>query len=114
MNAINDRKSTRYNFKAQVDISQNQKRIAFGTLIDISVDGLGFTATPSLQVGETYLIDIRDVTTFECQIMQCSNFNRYGAKLLLSDRGKRRLARRLEAAVLELGLSEAEWRPSED
>jgi len=114
MNAINDRKSTRYNFRAQVDISQNQQRIAFGTLIDISVDGLGFTANPSLQVGETYLIDIRDVTTFECQIMHCSNFNRYGAKLLLTDRGKRRLAKRLEAAVLEFGLTEAEWRPRED
>lgn len=113
MHTINARKSVRYSFRAQVDISQGQKRIAFGTLIDISIDGLGFTASPSLQVGETYLVNVRDVTTFECKIVQCSNFNRYGAKLLLSDRGKRRLAKRLETTVRELGLKEAEWRLSE-
>lgn len=113
MHSTSARKSVRYNFRAQVDISQDQKRIAFGTLIDISVDGLGFTASPSLQVGETYLVTIRDVTTFECKIMQCTNFDRYGAKLLLSDRGKRKLAQRLEKTVNDLGLKEAEWRSND-
>ena len=113
MHSNNARKSVRYNIRAQVDISRDQKRISFGTLLDISVDVLGFTATPSLQVGEVYLITIRDVTSFECKIIHCSNFNRYGAKLLLSDRGKRRLATRLEKTVQELGLKEAEWRPIE-
>lgn len=113
MNMMNARRSVRYNFRAQVDISKDHKRIAFGTLIDISVEGLGFTASPSLEVGETYLVTISDVTTLECKIVQCSNFNRYGARLILSDNGKRRLAKRLENTVRELNLKEAEWRPDE-
>ena len=99
-----NRRSIRYDFTAPVDVSLNHRRIAYGTLIDISVDGLGFKASPPLVVGETYLVSIRGISAFQCKIMHCSDYNRYGARLLLTDNRKRKLAKRLEAAVNELGL----------
>jgi hypothetical protein len=90
------RRSRRYEFSAPIDISLGGRKISFGNLIDISKEGLGFRASPPLNVGETYLVSIREFGAVTCRILHCSEVNRYGATMIMSDGRKRRLARKLE------------------
>ena len=108
MGTRNLRRNKRFEFRAPVDISLNHQRVSFGTLIDISVSGLGFFASPPLQVGETYLVSVRDIASFQCKIAHCTNNRRYGGQLILSEDRKRRLAKRLAEAVEKFGLKEAD------
>lgn len=96
MNAQHLRRSKRYEFQAPIDVSLDARPVSFGTLIDISKDGLGFRASPTLNVGETYLVSIRDFASLTCRVLHCTNFNRYGAIILMSDGRKRKLAQKLE------------------
>ena len=90
------RRSRRYDFSAPIDISLGGRKISFGNLIDISKEGLGFRASPPLRVGETYLVSIREFGAVTCRILHCSEVNRYGATLIMSDGRKRRLENKLE------------------
>ncbi|MEO1322508.1 MAG: PilZ domain-containing protein [Pseudomonadota bacterium] len=96
MSSRNIRRSTRYSLNAPIDVSLSHKAVSFGTLIDISTDGIGFFASPTLTVGGEYLISIRGFGAMTCKILHCTNFNRYGAAIIMSDNRKKKLALKLE------------------
>ena len=81
---------------APIDISLDHKPVSYGTLIDISRDGVGFMASPTLTVGGEYLISIRGFGAVTCKILHCTNFNRYGATIIMSDNRKKKLALKLQ------------------
>ena len=92
------RKSERYNLRSGIDIALNGRRAAYGTLIDISRDGVGFEADPPLKVGEIYLMDIRHIGTMSCKVVQNHSYNKHGGVLQISEKRKREL----EARILDL------------
>ncbi|MEL7110073.1 MAG: PilZ domain-containing protein [Pseudomonadota bacterium] len=96
MSSRNIRRSKRYSLNAPIDVSLAHKPVSYGTLIDISRDGVGFLASPTLTVGGEYLISIRGFGAVTCKILHCTNFNRYGAAIIMSDNRKKKLALKLE------------------
>lgn len=102
------RKSERYSFSAPIDVSRNHEKCAFGSLKDISVDGIGFTARPALELGETYLVSIRGLAEFQCKIMHSGGIHHYGAQLILSDNRRRKLQTAIERYVEANGIKPLE------
>ncbi len=96
MNEGSIRKSTRYEHEVRIDVSLDGKKQAVGTLIDISKDGIGFRASPSLRVGGTYHVAIAEIGAFACRIKHCTNYNRYGGTLMIDDERRRKLGRKLD------------------
>lgn len=96
--SINMRRSQRYSMKRPVHVSLGQQRMAFGTLTDISKDGLGFRSRQMLSLGTVYTVAIGEFGALLCRIVNHSDIDRYGAVFTISDRRKQRL----EAQILEL------------
>jgi len=92
----NIRRSKRYSLNAPIDVSLDHKPVSFGTVIDISRDGIGFLASPTLTVGGEYLVSIRGFGALTCKILHCTNFNRYGAAIIMSDNRKKKLELKLQ------------------
>ena len=101
--SLYNRKSERYEVRASVDISKDHERASFGTLIDISRDGVGFFAEPTLTVGQIYLLSIAGIGAFSCKILHCTGHNRYGGVFQISEKQKRDLEPKiLEKAGVEV------------
>ena len=97
------RKSPRFEISTPLDVAQNGQRMAFGTLIDISRDGLGFIADPQITIGQTYLVTIKGIGGLACHVLHCSNHNRYGGDLRITDSRKARLDEEIQN-LLEQGI----------
>jgi len=80
-----------------VDVTVNHARVAFGTLIDVSRDGLGFKTHQQLRLGETYQIEIRGIGTFTSKIVNASR-GRYGGVFQISETRKNQLELRIKEA----------------
>lgn len=98
VSVLNKRRSERYALTKLVDVSQGQRRMAFGVLIDISKHGLGFRSRQALSLGAIYTISVRDLGTLQCRIVNHSDIDRYGVVFLESEQRKRRL----DAEILRL------------
>lgn len=92
------RQSERYELKCSIDILLDRERVAFGTLIDISRDGLGFKSQQRLSFGEPYSVQIRGIGIYPCKIVTAS-LGRHGAVFLIDEKRKSQLESLIKAAL---------------
>lgn len=91
------RKSKRYRISGSVDVMDGDTRIAFGSLVDLSRDSVGFQSMQDLELSKVYRIEIRGFGLYKAKIIQKSGLGRYGGVFQIDEAQKTKLNVKLAA-----------------
>lgn len=72
-------------------------RIAFGSLVDLSRDGLGFRSMQDLELSKVYAVVIRGFGLYRTKIVQKTGLGRYGGVFQIDETQKTKLDLKIAA-----------------
>jgi len=93
------RASARVDISFPVDVTLDGEKRAFGTLLNISRDGLALKSTALLTLGKLYKFHIRGLGTWRGEVVRVFNGQNVGVRFDNSEAEKRRIDKILAARL---------------